>query len=114
MSIRLGSLYLDLTEHCFYIGKQEVHLTMVETKLLHILFANPERVVTYQQFMAFVWGQFTNKELASLRTHMYQLRQKIEIGEPALCQIVSVPQTGYRLHLNLFPKTPIQNHEQES
>ena len=114
MSIRLGSLCLDLTEHCFYIGKQEVHLTLVETKLLHILFANPERVVTYQQFMAFVWGQFTNKELASLRTHMYQLRQKITIGEPPSCQIVSEPQTGYRLHLNLFPKTPIQNHEPES
>lgn len=98
-SVQVGGMILDTVTRCVCVHNQEIHLTAAEAKLMYLLLTHLGEVVTYQQFMAYTWGQFTKKELNLLRTHMYTLRQKLEAIAPSAVRIITEPQVGYRLHL---------------
>ncbi len=86
-SVQVGGLMLDTVTRCLCLYNDEIHLTATEAKLMYLLLTHVGEAVTYQQFMAYVWGQFTKKELNLLRTHMYTLRQKLEAKAPSSVRI---------------------------
>ncbi len=63
----------------------EVHLTPTEYDLLRILARNRGRLLTHRALLTEVWGPPYADDTQALRTHIANLRRKIEHGgEPAL------------------------------
>ena len=92
-----GGLRVDLLRRQVWIGKNEVHLTPLEYKLLCVLVKHAGRVLTHQFLMREVWGEAYLQETHYLRIYMRQLRHKLEV-DPARPQYLQTePGVGYRL-----------------
>ena len=73
----------------------EVHLTPIEFDLLRVLARNRGRLMTHRSLLVEVWGPEYADDLQILRTHVANLRRKIEPpGEPTY--IRTDPGVGYR------------------
>jgi DNA-binding response OmpR family regulator len=76
--------------------KQRIRLTGKEVELLKFLYKIRDCTATRQTLLDNVWGYSPGATTHTLETHIYRLRQKIEI-DPKDCQLlVSVP-GGYHL-----------------
>ncbi len=79
-------------------------LTRLELKLLNELYRNVGTVINRATLLQRVWGYKANVQTATLDTHIYSLRQKLEDdpGQPA--HIVAA-EGGYLLHLESDPES---------
>lgn len=86
--LRTGPLRLD-PAHRFAVAAsgQEVRLTNLEFRLLHLLMSRPGYVFKADEIMQAVWGM-EKADLALLKNVVYRLRKKLEeeTGEAALIQ----------------------------
>lgn len=86
--LRTGPLRLD-PAHRFAVtaSGQEVRLTNLEFRLLHLLMSRPGYVFKADEIMQTVWGM-EKADLALLKNVVYRLRRKLEeeTGEAALIQ----------------------------
>ena len=57
---------------------EEVHLTPIEFELLSVLARNRGRLMTHRALLTEVWGPAYADDTATLRTHIANLRRKIE------------------------------------
>ncbi|MGD0102740.1 MAG: response regulator transcription factor [Rhodopila sp.] len=78
--------------------KKRLRLTAKEVDILKFLYRNPNRVVTRQVLLDEVWGYNASVTTHTLETHIYRLRQKIEV-DPANCRMLLTAPGGYRLDL---------------
>ena len=77
------------------VDDAEVHLTPKEFALLLTLMRNRGRVMTHRSLLVEVWGSAYGEDTATLRTHLANLRRKVErAGGPRL--IRTEPGIGYR------------------
>ena len=78
------------------VDGEEVHLTPIEFDLLRALARNRGRLLTHRALLVEVWGPEYADDTAVLRTHIANLRRKIEPrgGEPRY--IRTDPGVGYR------------------
>lgn len=113
-AVDFGDVSLDVAARSARVGAREVRLTLVEARLLYMLLIHLGKVVTYQQLLAYLWGQFSKKEVDLLRTNMYRLRQKLEPDALSPLRIITEPQIGYRLCLDCPPELIAQNELSES
>jgi two-component system KDP operon response regulator KdpE len=79
--IESGDLSLDVAAHVVSRGGTEIHLTPTEFDLLKALMVNRGRLMTHAALLKEVWGPAYADDIATLRTHMVNLRRKIETGE---------------------------------
>lgn len=92
-----GDLHVDLVRREVLKGRDEVHLTPTEYKLLTTLIRNAGKVVTHGQLLKEVWGANYRDQTHYLRVYMGQLRHKLE-EDPARPRILTTePGIGYRL-----------------
>jgi two-component system KDP operon response regulator KdpE len=92
-----GDLHVDLLRREVLKGRDEVHLTPTEYKLLATLIRNAGKVVTHGQLLKEVWGANYRDQTHYLRVYMGQLRHKLE-EDPARPRILTTePGIGYRL-----------------
>ena len=93
--IEAGGLELDLAAHVARRDGAEVHLTPTEFDLLKALMVNRGRLMTHAALLKEVWGPAYAEDVATLRTHMANLRRKVEpgAGQPL---IHTEPGVGYR------------------
>jgi two-component system KDP operon response regulator KdpE len=92
-----GDLHVDLLRREVLKGRDEVHLTPTEYKLLATLIRNAGKVVTHGQLLKEVWGANYRDQTHYLRVYMGQLRHKLE-EDPARPRILTTePGVGYRL-----------------
>jgi two-component system, OmpR family, KDP operon response regulator KdpE len=90
-----GELELDLPAHVARLGGEEIHLTRTEFNLLKALMANRGRLLTHSALLREVWGPAYEDDVPTLRTHIANLRRKIEPdGSPR--HIRTDPGVGYR------------------
>lgn len=75
--IEVGELRMDLGGHLAFINGAELTLTQIEFKLLAILAANADRVVTQHHLLLEVWGPAYEDSTHTLRVHMANLRHKV-------------------------------------
>ena len=77
------------------VDGEEVHLTPIEFDLLRTLVRNRGRLMTHRALLTEVWGPEYADDTATLRTHIANLRRKIE---PAAAPryIRTDPGVGYR------------------
>ncbi len=94
--IEVGSLVVDLAAHTVSVAAEEVHLTPIEFSLLRVLVLNRGLLMTHRQLLSEVWGPEYADATPVLRTHIANLRSKLQRGqhEPRLIRTDSG--IGYR------------------
>jgi len=71
-------LELDVGSHSVRRDGVDVHLTPTEFDLLRTLMANRGRLMTHGALLTQVWGLGYANDVATLRSHMANLRRKVE------------------------------------
>ncbi|MDA9895924.1 response regulator transcription factor [Amylibacter sp.] len=77
-------------------GNKSIRLTEKENDILKFLYQNLETIVSREILLHEVWGYNSKVTTHTLETHIYRLRQKIEI-DPANACFVITETGGYRL-----------------
>jgi DNA-binding response OmpR family regulator len=77
-------------------GKKKIRLTEKETAILKYLFRAGDRPTSREMLLNEVWGYNAGVTTHTLETHVYRLRQKIEI-DPSRAEILITEPGGYRL-----------------
>jgi DNA-binding response OmpR family regulator len=80
--------------------KQRIRLTGKEVDILKFLYRHANRIVSRQVLLNEVWGYNAGVTSHTLETHVYRLRQKIEI-DSANCRLLMTVPGGYQ-----FDPTP--------
>ena len=76
--------------------KKKVRLTEKETSILKFLYRAGDKVVGRDTLLGEVWGYNAGVTTHTLETHVYRLRQKIELN-PSNAEILVTEPGGYRL-----------------
>ena len=74
-------LTIDLAAHTVTRDGEEIHLTPIEYGLLRQLMLNRGRLMTHRALLTEVWGPGYANDTQVLRTHIANLRRKIETPE---------------------------------
>jgi DNA-binding response OmpR family regulator len=106
--VTAGSVQVDAQRNRAIVHGRTVHLTPLETKLLHLLAVNARDVCTQEQIVEHVWrydgGGENDKEL--IKAHIRHLRQKIEPDPSRPRYILNVPGVGYTMVVPAEDLTP--------
>jgi two-component system, OmpR family, KDP operon response regulator KdpE len=94
--LRAGELALDLGAHRLTVDGADVHLTPIEFDLLRALMRNRGRLLTHRKLLGEVWGPEYGDATGLLRTHIANLRAKIEGPGRAHSLIRTDSGIGYR------------------
>lgn len=92
-----GEVSVDPLRRQVFRGREEVHLTPTEYKLLATLVRHAGRVLTHRQLLQEVWGANYTEQTHYLRVYMAQLRHKLERDPTRPRLLVTEPGVGYRL-----------------
>ena len=77
--------------------KKSIRLTEKENDILKFLYQNLETIVSREILLHEVWGYNSKVTTHTLETHIYRLRQKIEIDPANACFLITET-GGYRLN----------------
>jgi two-component system, OmpR family, KDP operon response regulator KdpE len=94
--LRADGLELDVAAHTLHRDGAEIHLTPIEFELLKVLLRERGRLLTHRALLAEVWGPAWADDTPTLRTHIANLRRKIERADPPRRYIHTDPGVGYR------------------
>jgi two-component system KDP operon response regulator KdpE len=94
--VELGSLTVDLAARTVSRDGEEIHLTPTEFQLLSALIRNRGRLMTHRALLTEVWGPAWSEDTATLRTHVANLRRKVEVPDGERL-IRTDPGVGYRI-----------------
>jgi two-component system, OmpR family, KDP operon response regulator KdpE len=95
-AVDLDGLRVDFAAHLVSRDGEEIHLTPTEFNLLGTLVRNRGRLMTHRALLTEVWGPAWGRDTATLRTHVANLRRKIEPSDGARL-IRTDPGVGYRI-----------------
>jgi two-component system, OmpR family, KDP operon response regulator KdpE len=95
-ALRRDGLRVDFAAHVVSLNGEEVHLTPTEFSLLATLVRNRGRLMTHRALLTEVWGPAWSQDTATLRTHVANLRRKIESADRERL-IRTDPGVGYRI-----------------
>jgi two-component system, OmpR family, KDP operon response regulator KdpE len=76
--VSTGDLTVDLAARVVTLRGEEVHLTPIEFDLLRLLVRNRGRLMTHRDLLVSVWGNGYADDTQVLRSHIANLRRKIE------------------------------------
>ena len=94
-TITADGLEIDLAAHFVKRDGEEIHLTPIEFRLLGTLARNGGRLMTHRALLKEVWGPGWEEDTQTLRTHIANLRRKIEPADGPR-YIRTDPGIGYR------------------
>ena len=97
--LRADGLEIDVAAHRVHRDGDEVHLTPIEFELLSVLARNRGRLLTHRSLLVEVWGPAYSDDTATLRTHIANLRRKIEPPGAERRYILTDAGVGYRFGL---------------
>ena len=97
--LRADGLEIDVAAHRVHCDDDEVHLTPIEFELLGVLARNRGRLMTHRALLTEVWGPAYADDTATLRTHIANLRRKIEPPGGQRRYIRTDAGVGYRFGL---------------
>jgi two-component system KDP operon response regulator KdpE len=76
--ISVDGLEIDLAAHTVRRDGRDIHLTRTEYELLRVLARNRGRLMTHSTLLREVWGRDQPVDATLLRTHIANLRRKLE------------------------------------
>ncbi len=91
-----GDLKIDYAAGCVFIGKEEIHLSPIEYRLLCLLAHNIGKVLTHNLILKEIWQNTLPNDTPTLRVYMATLRKKVEplLGQKLIQTHVGI---GYRM-----------------
>jgi two-component system KDP operon response regulator KdpE len=96
-SLIIRGLEINFPAHTVLRDGREVRLTPTEFKLLSALARNRGRLMTSRALLSEVWGSAYANDGPLLRTHIANLRQKIEGADAKIWSYIKTePGVGYR------------------
>jgi len=95
-TIAVDGLEIDLAARAVRRDGEPVHLTPIEYDLLRVLARNRGRLLTHRALLTEVWGPAYADDVRTLRTHIANLRRKIEPDDGGERLIRTDPGVGYR------------------
>jgi two-component system KDP operon response regulator KdpE len=96
--VEAGPLTIDLAAHTVWVAGEEVRLTPTEFSLLRVLVLNRGLLMTHRQLLSEVWGPEYADATPVLRTHIANLRSKLQAGRPEPRLIRTDSGIGYRFN----------------
>ncbi|HVW18930.1 MAG TPA: response regulator transcription factor [Solirubrobacteraceae bacterium] len=94
--LRADGLEVDFAARVVRRDGEEVHLTPIEFDLLRVLGRNRGRLLTHRALLTEVWGPEWADDTPTLRTHIANLRRKVEPTDERPRLIRTDPGVGYR------------------
>jgi two-component system KDP operon response regulator KdpE len=94
--IEVDGLVVDLAAHSVWLDGVEIHLTPIEFALLRTLAVNRGLLLTHRQLLSEVWGPEHADATPLLRTHIANLRRKLQSSERYRPFIRTDSGIGYR------------------
>jgi two-component system KDP operon response regulator KdpE len=94
--IELDGLVVDLAARTVTLDAEEIHLTPIEFGLLRVLIENRGRLLTHRHLLTEVWGPEYADATPLLRTHIANLRGKLEAHGSNRRLIRTESGVGYR------------------
>jgi two-component system KDP operon response regulator KdpE len=94
--LRFGDLEIDRGRRLVRLGRQPVHLTPTEYRLLEALATNAGKLLTHGWLLRRVWGPTYETEAQYLRVFIRQLRKKLGDDATRPRFILTEPGLGYR------------------
>lgn len=94
--VEIEGLRIDLAGSEVSRDGEEIHLTPTELRLLSVLIRNRGRLMTHRALLREVWGPAWTEDTPTLRTHIANLRRKIESPDGHRL-IRTDPGVGYRI-----------------
>ncbi|MEA4816713.1 MAG: response regulator transcription factor [Lachnospiraceae bacterium] len=94
---KTGDLLMDFENRRVFVGEKEVHLTLIEYKILVLFAKYVGRVLTYEYIINSVWGNYAQKNSQLLRVNMANIRHKIEENPGEPIYIKTEVGIGYRM-----------------
>lgn len=94
---QIGDLRIDFVGHRVLVAGEAVHLTPTEFRLLAILARQPGRPLSPEQILRALWETDHVGPDGACRTHISNLRRKIDADRAKSPHIVTVPRVGYLL-----------------
>jgi len=95
-SVQAGALDLDIQSFEVRKGGQQIRLTPLEFRILHILAANEGRVVPYDRLIEYAWGH-NGGSPSHLKIRICSIRKKLGLPVSGDAGIKAVVGTGYTL-----------------
>ena len=93
--VKAGRHRLDPNRRCLIDpAGNEVKLTNLEFRLLHLLMSRPSTVFDAEDIIQAIWGGFGNGDQVLLKNVVYRLRRKIE-DDPSQPALLQTWQRGY-------------------
>jgi two-component system KDP operon response regulator KdpE len=94
--IEADGLIVDLAAHSVTLDGEEIHLTPIEFALLRALVLNRGLLMTHRKLLSEVWGPEYADATPLLRTHIANLRRKLQAGSERPRFIRTDSGIGYR------------------
>ena len=95
-TIEADGLVIDLAGHAVRLDGEDVHLTPLEFALLRALALNRGLLMTHRKLLTEVWGPEYADATPLLRTHIANLRRKLQAGADRPRFIRTDSGIGYR------------------
>lgn len=81
--VAANGLEIDLAAHVVRRGREEIHLTPIEFRLLAVFLRNRGRLLTHRMLLQQAWGEAYVDDRRTLRVHIANLRRKLEAADGA-------------------------------
>ncbi len=94
-----GDVRVDLSRRVVERNGEALHLTPIEYRLLGVLLANADKVLTHRQLLREVWGPNAVESNHYLRIYVGHLRQKLEVDPTQPRHLLTETGVGYRFQL---------------
>jgi two-component system KDP operon response regulator KdpE len=94
--VETDGLVVDLAAHAVTLDGEDVHLTPIEFALLRALVLNRGLLMTHRKLLTEVWGPEYADATPLLRTHIANLRRKLQAGSERPRFIRTDSGIGYR------------------
>jgi len=94
---RFGDVEVDHEKRLVRKRNEDVHLTALEYRLLSLMIANAEKVLTHRQILREVWGPSYVDQGHYVRIQMAHLRAKLEDDPAQPKHLLTETAIGYRL-----------------
>lgn len=98
--VTLSACQIDFERATILKDGQEIPLTAKEFSLLRVLYEHKNKIVTFDNLLATVWGDSYQGYENTLMAHIRKVRQKIETNPSKPVHLITIKGLGYQLRVD--------------
>lgn len=98
--VQLTGCHINFERAAIIKENQEIPLTAKEFSLLRVLYDHKNKIVTFDNLLASVWGEQYQGYENTLMAHIRKIRQKIEVNPSKPVHLITIKGLGYQLRVD--------------